>query len=151
MQAHDERFMRLALVLGARHQGRTRPNPAVGAVVVAGSEREPVIVAQGITQPGGRPHAERVALAAAGVAARGATLYVSLEPCSHHGRSPPCVDAILASGVGRVVVGTADPSQDAGGGAERHRAAGVDVEMEERFEARALIEGWLTWTRLGRP
>src|SRR4051812_7117273 len=109
MQAHDERVMRLALALGARHQGRTRPNPAVGAVVVAGSEREPVIVAQGITQPGGRPHAERVALAAAGAAARGATLYVSLEPCSHHGCSPPCVDAILASGVARVVSALEDP------------------------------------------
>jgi diaminohydroxyphosphoribosylaminopyrimidine deaminase / 5-amino-6-(5-phosphoribosylamino)uracil reductase len=128
MQAHDERFMRLALALGARHQGRTRPNPAVGAVVVAGSEREPLIVAQGITQPGGRPHAERVALAAAGAAARGATLYVSLEPCSHHGRSPPCVDAILASGVARVVSALEDPDPRVSGrGHARLSAAGVAV------------------------
>ena len=92
---HDERFMRLALALGARHLGLTWPNPSVGAVVVDTSGAVPVIVSQACTQPGGRPHAERVALTEAGERARGATLYVSLEPCSHHGRSPPCVDAIL--------------------------------------------------------
>src|SRR5687768_1128724 len=84
----DERFMRLAVTLGERNLGLTWPNPSVGAVVVDESGDAPLIIAQGATQPGGRPHAERVALAAAGERAKGATLYVSLEPCSHHGKSP---------------------------------------------------------------
>src|SRR5579863_9134939 len=88
-KAADRRFMQLALALGRRGLGRTHPNPAVGAVVV----KDGVIVGRGWTQPGGRPHAEPVALAQAGEAARGATLYVTLEPCSHVGKSPPCADA----------------------------------------------------------
>src|SRR5918997_4344126 len=89
----DERYMRLALALGERNLGLTWPNPSVGAVVVGLADGQPVIIAQGVTQAGGRPHAERVALAAAGERARGATLYVSLEPCSHHGKTSPCADA----------------------------------------------------------
>src|ERR1700755_1003155 len=92
-KAADLRFMQRALPLGRRGQGRTWPNPAVGAVVV----KDGVIVGRGWTQPGGRPHAEPVALRQAGEAARGATLYVTLEPCSHFGRSPPCADALIAA------------------------------------------------------
>ncbi len=100
-KAADQRFMALALALGRRGQGRTWPNPAVGAVIV----KDGVIVGRGWTQPGGRPHAEVEALRRAGEAARGATLYVTLEPCSHHGKSPPCADAVIcgrhrARGVG---------------------------------------------------
>src|SRR5476651_274851 len=91
-KAADRRFMELAQSLGRRGQGRTWPNPAVGAVIV----KDGVIVGRGWTQPGGRPHAEPEALARAGEAARGATLYVTLEPCSHFGKSPPCADAIIA-------------------------------------------------------
>src|SRR6266702_6844206 len=95
----DARFMALALALGRRGLGRTWPNPAVGAVVT----KDGVIVGRGWTQPGGRPHAETEALGRAGAAARGATLYVTLEPCSHHGKTPPCADAIIAAGIARVV------------------------------------------------
>src|SRR5215217_5550958 len=95
----DERFMRMAVALGERHLGMTWPNPSVGALVVDVSGGEPRIVGQGVTGFGGRPHAERQALAAAGEAARGATLYVSLEPCAHHGKTPPCVEAIIPAGV----------------------------------------------------
>ena len=101
--------MRLALALGHRNLGRTWPNPSVGAVVVAGPPGAERIVGQGMTAPGGRPHAEPIALAMAGEAARGATLYVSLEPCSHHGRTPPCTDAIVAAGIARVVTALEDP------------------------------------------
>src|SRR5882724_9170000 len=96
---HDQRFMALALALGRRGLGNTWPNPAVGAVVVRRDGGEGVIVGRGWTQPGGRPHAETEALRRAGEAARGATLYATLEPCSHHGKTPPCVDAILAAGI----------------------------------------------------
>src|SRR6187402_3092086 len=106
----DERFMALALALGRRGLGRTWPNPAVGAVVVRDDGAGPVIVGRGWTQPGGRPHAEVEALARAGEAARGATLYVTLEPCSHHGRTPPCADAIIKAGIKRVVSAIADPN-----------------------------------------
>src|ERR1700737_1118850 len=98
-KAADQRFMQLALTLGRRGQGRTWPNPAVGAVVV----KDGFIVGRGWTQPGGRPHAEPEALNRPVGAARGATLYVTLEPCSHFGKSPPCADAIIASGISRVV------------------------------------------------
>ncbi len=101
----DLRFMELALGLGRRGLGRTWPNPAVGAVVVGRQSDRPVIVGRGWTQPGGRPHAETQALERAGGAARGATLYVTLEPCSHHGQTPPCADAIVAAGIARVVFG----------------------------------------------
>jgi len=125
-KAADQRFMQLALVLGRRGQGRTWPNPAVGAVVV----RDGVIVGRGWTQPGGRPHAEPVALAQAGEAARGATLYVTLEPCSHVGKSPPCTDAVIAAGIKRVVSAIEDPNPEvAGQGHARLRAAGIAVEI----------------------
>ena len=122
----DSGFMQLALTLGRRGQGRTWPNPAVGAVVV----RDGVIVGRGWTQAGGRPHAEPVALAHAGEAARGATLYATLEPCSHVGKSPPCTDAIIASGVARVVSAIEDPNPEvAGQGHAKLRAAGIRVDI----------------------
>jgi diaminohydroxyphosphoribosylaminopyrimidine deaminase/5-amino-6-(5-phosphoribosylamino)uracil reductase len=125
-KAADQRFMQLALTLGRRGQGRTWPNPAVGAVVV----KDGVIVGRGWTQPGGRPHAEPVALARAGEAARGATLYVTLEPCSHVGKSPPCADAIIAAGIARVVSAIEDPNPEvAGQGHARLRAAGITVDI----------------------
>jgi len=121
----DRRFMQLALTLGRRGQGRTWPNPAVGAVVV----KDGIIVGRGWTQAGGRPHAEPEALGRAGEAARGATLYVTLEPCSHLGKSPPCADAVIAAGIARVVSAIEDPNPDvAGQGHARLRAAGITVE-----------------------
>jgi diaminohydroxyphosphoribosylaminopyrimidine deaminase/5-amino-6-(5-phosphoribosylamino)uracil reductase len=125
-KAADARFMQLALTLGRRGQGRTWPNPAVGAVVV----KDGVIVGRGWTQPGGRPHAEPEALKRAGEAARGATLYVTLEPCSHVGKSPPCADAVIAAGIVRVVSAIEDPNPDvAGQGHARLRAAGISVDI----------------------
>ena len=125
-KAADQRFMRLALTLGRRGQGRTWPNPAVGAVVV----QDGVIVGRGWTQPGGRPHAEPEALKRAGEAARGATLYVTLEPCSHVGKSPPCADAIIAAGIARVVSAIEDPNPEvAGQGHAKLRAAGITVDI----------------------
>jgi diaminohydroxyphosphoribosylaminopyrimidine deaminase/5-amino-6-(5-phosphoribosylamino)uracil reductase len=125
-KAADRRFMELALTLGRRGQGRTWPNPAVGAVVV----KDGVIVGRGWTQPGGRPHAEPEALRRAGEGARGATLYVTLEPCSHVGKSPPCADAIIAAGIARVVSAIEDPNPEvAGQGHDRLRAAGITVEI----------------------
>jgi diaminohydroxyphosphoribosylaminopyrimidine deaminase/5-amino-6-(5-phosphoribosylamino)uracil reductase len=126
LKAADQRFMQLALALGRRGQGRTWPNPAVGAVVV----KDGVIVGRGWTQPGGRPHAEPEALRRTGNAARGATLYVTLEPCSHVGKSPPCADAIIAAGVARVVSAIEDPNPEvAGRGHARLRAAGITVDI----------------------
>jgi diaminohydroxyphosphoribosylaminopyrimidine deaminase/5-amino-6-(5-phosphoribosylamino)uracil reductase len=122
----DRRFMQLALTLGRRGQGRTWPNPAVGAVVV----KDGVIVGRRWTQAGGRPHAEPEALKRAGDAARGATLYVTLEPCSHVGKSPPCVDAIVAAGIARVVSAIEDPNPEvAGQGHAKLRAAGIAVDV----------------------
>jgi diaminohydroxyphosphoribosylaminopyrimidine deaminase/5-amino-6-(5-phosphoribosylamino)uracil reductase len=123
--AADLRFMQLALALGRRGMGNTWPNPAVGAVLV----RDGVIVGRGWTQPGGRPHAETEALKRAGRAARGATLYVTLEPCSHHGKTPPCAEAILRAGVARVVSALDDPNPEvAGRGHALLRERGVPVE-----------------------
>jgi diaminohydroxyphosphoribosylaminopyrimidine deaminase / 5-amino-6-(5-phosphoribosylamino)uracil reductase len=122
----DQRYMALALSLGRRGLGRTWPNPAVGAVIVKDGE----IVGRGWTQPGGRPHAEIEALRRAGGSARGATLYVTLEPCSHHGKSPPCADAIVAAGVARVVSALEDPNPEvAGEGHGRLRDAGIAVDV----------------------
>jgi diaminohydroxyphosphoribosylaminopyrimidine deaminase/5-amino-6-(5-phosphoribosylamino)uracil reductase len=122
----DRRFMQLALNLGRRGQGRTWPNPAVGAVVV----KDGVIVGRGWTQPGGRPHAEPEALMRAGEAARGATLYVTLEPCSHFGKSPPCTEAIIAAGITRVISAIEDPNPEvAGQGHAKLRAAGIAVDV----------------------
>jgi diaminohydroxyphosphoribosylaminopyrimidine deaminase/5-amino-6-(5-phosphoribosylamino)uracil reductase len=127
---HDLRFMELALGLGRRGLGRTWPNPAVGAVVVRREPDGPVIVGRGWTQPHGRPHAETQALERAGSAARDATLYVTLEPCSHFGRTPPCADAIIAAGIARVVSALEDPNpQVAGEGHRRLAAAGITVDV----------------------
>jgi diaminohydroxyphosphoribosylaminopyrimidine deaminase/5-amino-6-(5-phosphoribosylamino)uracil reductase len=125
-KAADQRYMDLALTLGRRGLGRTWPNPAVGAVVV----NDGVIVGRGWTAPDGRPHAEPVALARAADAARGATLYVTLEPCSHLGKSPPCTDAVIAAGIKRVVSAIEDPNPEvAGQGHAKLRAAGIAVDI----------------------
>ena len=122
----DQRYMAIAARLAERGLGSTAPNPAVGALVV-----EPdagIVLGRGWTQPGGRPHAEPEALARAGARAAGATLYVTLEPCSHFGKSPPCVDAIIAAGVKRVVCGLEDPDpRVAGRGLAKLRDAGIEV------------------------
>jgi diaminohydroxyphosphoribosylaminopyrimidine deaminase / 5-amino-6-(5-phosphoribosylamino)uracil reductase len=124
--ADDRRYMALALALGRRGMGRTWPNPAVGAVIV----KDGVIVGRGWTQPGGRPHAEVEAICRAGAAAQGAMLYVTLEPCSHHGKSPPCADAVIAAGIIRVVSALEDPNPEvAGEGHKRLWAAGIVVEV----------------------
>jgi diaminohydroxyphosphoribosylaminopyrimidine deaminase / 5-amino-6-(5-phosphoribosylamino)uracil reductase len=149
----DERFMRLAIALGERNLGLTWPNPSVGSIVVDESGDAPVILSQGATQAGGRPHAERVALAAAGARAKGATLYVSLEPCSHHGRTAPCADAVVEAGVTRVVSALEDPdSRVAGLGHARLREAGIDVTVGclDKDARRAHI-GHITRVTKGRP
>ena len=137
-----------ALALAAAHAGRGYPNPTVGAVVVGAGGG---VVGEGVSEAAGGPHAEVVALDAAGEAARGGTVFVTMEPCAHHGRTPPCVDRIVASGVARVVAGCADPNPRAEGGAQRLRAAGVDVELLDLPEARRQNEAWRTWVALGRP
>ncbi|WP_244528510.1 bifunctional diaminohydroxyphosphoribosylaminopyrimidine deaminase/5-amino-6-(5-phosphoribosylamino)uracil reductase RibD [Methylobacterium gossipiicola] len=149
MSDTDARFMRLALALGARNLGRTWPNPSVGAVVV----KDGCIVGQGVTAIGGRPHAEPQALAMAGEAARGATLYVTLEPCSHHGRTPPCSDAIVAAGIARVVTALEDPDpRVAGRGHARLREAGIAVETDVAREDAARDNlGHVTRVTRGRP
>jgi diaminohydroxyphosphoribosylaminopyrimidine deaminase/5-amino-6-(5-phosphoribosylamino)uracil reductase len=125
-KAADHRFMELALMLGRRGQGRTWPNPAVGAVVV----KDGVIVGRGWTQPGGRPHAESEALTRAGDATVGATLYVTLEPCSHVGKTPACADTAIACGITRVVSAIEDPNPEvAGQGHARLRSAGITVDV----------------------
>jgi diaminohydroxyphosphoribosylaminopyrimidine deaminase/5-amino-6-(5-phosphoribosylamino)uracil reductase len=127
---HDQRFMSLALALGRRGLGNSWPNPAVGAVVVRHDGGEPLIVGRGWTQPGGRPHAETEALRRAGSAARGATLYATLEPCSHHGKTPPCTEAIMAAGISRVVSAIEDPNaRVAGRGHALLRANGIAVDI----------------------
>jgi diaminohydroxyphosphoribosylaminopyrimidine deaminase/5-amino-6-(5-phosphoribosylamino)uracil reductase len=127
LQGDDERFFRAALALGRRNLGATSPNPAVGALVV----RDGVVVGRGWTAPGGRPHAETLALAQAGALARGATLYVTLEPCAHHGKTPPCAAAVVAAGVTRVVGGLTDPDpRVAGQGFGLLRTHGIDVESD---------------------
>jgi len=124
----DLRFMTSALALGRRGLGNVWPNPAVGAVIVRHGPSGPVVVGRGWTQPGGRPHAEPEALARAGTLACGATLYVTLEPCSHHGSSPPCADAIVAAGISTVVSALEDPNPEvAGRGHARLKAAGIAV------------------------
>ena len=143
------RFMSLALTLGRRGLGNAWPNPAVGAVVV----KDSVVVGRGWTQPGGRPHAEVEALRRAGGAARGATLYATLEPCSHHGQTPPCVDAIVEAGIARVVSSLDDPNPKiAGEGHAKLRAAGVAVTLGVGAdEARRAHAGHIRRVREGRP
>jgi diaminohydroxyphosphoribosylaminopyrimidine deaminase/5-amino-6-(5-phosphoribosylamino)uracil reductase len=150
----DERAMRMAIAAARRAEGRTHPNPPVGAVLVRGER----VLARGTTRPVGGPHAEIVAIAAAqrrhgARALRGATLLVTLEPCAHQGRTGPCSEAIVAAGIGRVVIGHRDPSPWVGGrGLRRLRAAGVRVEtgvLEE--ECRYLHRGFLSVIERGRP
>ena len=136
-----------AIELAERGRGTTHPNPVVGAVVVRSGE----VVGEGWHERKGGPHAEIVALGAAGDAARGADLYVSMEPCSHHGATPPCTDTILRAGIRRVVAASLDPNPKAGGGLERLREAGLEVEHVDRFEARAQNEAWRTWVAERRP
>jgi diaminohydroxyphosphoribosylaminopyrimidine deaminase/5-amino-6-(5-phosphoribosylamino)uracil reductase len=135
-----------AIELARSGRARAYPKPTVGAVVVSSGE----VVGEGVTEAEGR-HAEAVALAAAGDRARDATLYVTLEPCNHHGSTPPCTAAILAAGIERVVYGAIDPNPEAAGGAGRLRAEGVDVEYVDSFEARAVNEAWRTWVAKRRP
>jgi diaminohydroxyphosphoribosylaminopyrimidine deaminase / 5-amino-6-(5-phosphoribosylamino)uracil reductase len=136
----------LALQLARGAGQRAYPKPTVGAVLV----RDGDVVGQGATEASGR-HAEVVALEEAGASARGATLYVTLEPCAHHGTTPPCVDAIVAAGVTRVVFGARDPNPEAAGGEERLRGTGVDVEFADSWEAKTLNEAWRTFVSKRRP
>jgi diaminohydroxyphosphoribosylaminopyrimidine deaminase / 5-amino-6-(5-phosphoribosylamino)uracil reductase len=136
-----------AYELAERGRGTTHPNPVVGAVV----ERDGVVVGEGWHVRRGEPHAEVHALAAAGERARGATLYVTLEPCAHHGVTPPCVDAVIAAGIVRVVVGSRDPNPRMTGGIERLRSSGIDVELVDWPSARRQNEAWRTWITHGRP
>ncbi len=141
--------MRAAIQLAARGRGRTAPNPCVGALVVRGER----VLARARTADGGAPHAEARALGRAGAAARGATLYVTLEPCAHVGRTPPCVDAVIAARPRRVVIGMVDPdSRTAGSGIRRLRRAGIDVAVGVEADACArLHEGFLSRVLRGRP
>jgi len=147
----DSRYLERALELAEMGRGTTHPNPVVGAVVVAGGE----IVGEGWHERSGEAHAEAAALAAAGERARGATVYVTLEPCAHHGATPPCTDALIEAGVARVVAGQRDPNPHVeGGGLERLRAAEIEVDVAEDelgFRCRQQIEEWRTFTTQKRP
>lgn len=148
-QPDDARLMGHALALARRGLGRTFPNPSVGCVIV----RDRIIVGRGYTQPGGRPHAETEALREAGTAARGATAYVTLEPCAHHGKTPPCAEALVAAGVARVVTaaGDSDP-RVAGRGIAILKAAGIAVtEGVRRAEAEVINAGFFSLVATGRP
>jgi diaminohydroxyphosphoribosylaminopyrimidine deaminase/5-amino-6-(5-phosphoribosylamino)uracil reductase len=142
--------MRAALLLAERGLGRVWPNPAVGCVITDEVGR---VVGRGWTQPGGRPHAETEALKLAGTAARGGTAYVTLEPCSHHGKTPPCADAVIVAGIKRCVVALEDPYPAVNGeGIKRLKGAGIAVDVGLlREEAAALNEGFLKRIRSGRP
>lgn len=149
IEAQDRRFMAMALALAERGLGNVWPNPAVGCVLV----RDGRVVGRGWTQPGGRPHAESEAIGRAGALASGSTAYVTLEPCAHHGRTPPCVDAILAAGIARVVIGAVDPDPRVDGrGITRLREAGVAVELGcRRAEACVQNAGFFSRIRHRRP
>jgi diaminohydroxyphosphoribosylaminopyrimidine deaminase/5-amino-6-(5-phosphoribosylamino)uracil reductase len=139
--------LRRTLELAERGRGTTRPNPVVGAVVVNDGE----VVGEGWHERKGKPHAEVLAIDAAGERARGATLYVSLEPCRSWGTTPPCTQAVLDAGIARVVAGALDPNPKAGGGLAELGRAGVDVENADLFEARVQNEAWRTWISQKRP
>ena len=145
----DQSYMARALELAARGQYSTSPNPCVGCVLV----KDGVVIAEGYHRRAGGPHAEADALAKAGSAARGATAYVSLEPCNHHGRTPACSEGLIAAGVARVVYAVDDPNpRVAGGGAARLRAAGIEVMGGVAAEAVArLNRGFFKRMRHGRP
>ena len=142
-QKEDERFMALALSLAWRGLGNTAPNPTVGALIVAGEGDKRTIVGQGWTSPGGRPHGETVALEMAGERARGATLYVTLEPCSHFGKTPPCAQAIIDAGIARVVCALGDPDERVcGRGFKMLEEAGLTVKT-------GVLENEALWLNLG--
>ncbi len=147
----DREWLERALELAERGRGTTAPNPVVGAVLVRDGE----IVGEGWHERAGGPHAEIVALEAAGEKARGATLYVTLEPCAHHGRTPPCADALVTAGVARVVAAVGDPNPETdGAGLDRLRAAGIEVELpggELEWRARAQNEAFRVWVAESRP
>jgi len=145
----DERFMAAAIRLSRRNLGLTATNPSVACLIV----RDGVVVGSAVTAPGGRPHAETQALAMAGEAARGATAYVTLEPCSHHGKTPPCADALISSGVARVVVSVTDPDERvAGRGLSMLRDAGIAVETGVlEAEGGAALAAYLTRQTKKRP
>jgi len=145
----DAEYMGAALALAARGLGDTWPNPAVGCVIV----KDGLVIGRGWTQSGGRPHAETEALQRAGAAAKGATAYVSLEPCSHHGKTPPCAEALIAAGIGRVVSATTDPdSRVSGQGLATLRAAGIEVvEGVGKADADRLNAGFFTRIAKNRP
>src|SRR6266508_6398210 len=147
--SRTDAMMRAALALARRSLGRTWPNPAVGCVIA----KDGHIIARGRTQDGGRPHAEVDALNRAGEAAHGATVYVTLEPCSHFGKSPPCADALVRAGVARVVSAMEDPNPSVNGqGHARLRDAGIAVEVGEGArEAGEINAGFLLRLRAGRP
>ncbi len=149
----DRRFMAAALRLGRRNLGQTHPNPAVGALIVRMDGDQPVVVGRGWTSVGGRPHAEPMALEEAGAAARGATAYVSLEPCAHQGKTPPCTDALIAAGVARVVTPIDDPDRRvSGAGHAALRAAGIAVTTGVLAdEATRVHAGHVTRVTKGRP
>jgi diaminohydroxyphosphoribosylaminopyrimidine deaminase / 5-amino-6-(5-phosphoribosylamino)uracil reductase len=136
-----------ALELAENGRGTTHPNPVVGAVVVRDGE----VVGEGWHRRKGEPHAEVLALQDAGERAAGSTLYLTMEPCAHHGTTPPCTEAVLAAGVSRVVAASLDPNPEAGGGLGTLGAAGVDVEHADLFEARVQNEAWRTWVAQDRP
>ena len=139
-------FLQRALELAERGRGTTYPNPLVGAVLV----REGEVVGEGWHERAGGPHAEVVALEQAGERASGATLYVTMEPCSHHGRTPPCVEVVCAAGVAKVVVGSLDPNPEVDG-VGALRTGGIEVKLVDSFEARQQNEAWRTWISLHRP
>lgn len=145
----DRAHMQSALALARRGLGTTWPNPSVGCVIV----KQGRVVGRAVTAPGGRPHAEPIALDMAGPHARGATVYVTLEPCCHWGRTPPCTDALIAAGVARVVVATRDPDKRVDSqGIARLRAAGIDVEEGLlHHEAQTVLAGFTCRMRDGRP
>lgn len=147
--ADDAAHMRAALSLARRHLGRVWPNPSVGCIVVKDGQ----VVGRGVTAPGGRPHGEPQALAQAGDAARGATVYVSLEPCNHHGKTPPCSEALIEAGIARIVVACEDPDpRVSGGGIRRLREAGIQVDVGLcAEEAQAVNHGFITRILKGRP
>jgi diaminohydroxyphosphoribosylaminopyrimidine deaminase / 5-amino-6-(5-phosphoribosylamino)uracil reductase len=150
---HDAGLMRAALTLARRNLGITWPNPSVGCLIAQELSEGPRIIARGWTAAGGRPHAETEALAAAGGEARGATAYVSLEPCAHHGQTPPCAEALVASGVSRVVVATEDPDPRVQGkGIALLREAGIAVTTGiEQSLAREVNAGFFKRVRHGLP
>jgi diaminohydroxyphosphoribosylaminopyrimidine deaminase / 5-amino-6-(5-phosphoribosylamino)uracil reductase len=148
LHSGDISFTAHALRLAARHEGRTRPNPSVGCVIVKDGQ----VLAAAVTSEGGRPHAETEALASIGNKAHGATAYVSLEPCAHHGKTPPCAEALISAGVARVVIGARDPDpRVAGKGMAMLQAAGIEMVNLDLPEARAFYRGYFRRVQQGLP